>query len=41
MTDKLDVLLKQVHAELQKIDKVDADKPQAFARIWSRMCSPC
>ncbi|MBK7450526.1 MAG: DUF4404 family protein [Anaerolineales bacterium] len=25
MTDKLDVLLKQVHAELQKIDKVDAD----------------
>lgn len=25
MTDKLDVLLEQVHAELQKEDKVDAD----------------
>ena len=25
MTDKLDALLEQVHAELQKVDKVDAD----------------
>lgn len=25
MTDKLDTLLEQVHAELQKVDKVDAD----------------
>lgn len=25
MNDKLDVLLEQVHAELQKVDKVDAD----------------
>lgn len=25
MTDKLDALLEQVHAELQKVDEVDAD----------------